>query len=268
MTNDIETAAAELFVRREGRIGRLVVSNIARHNAADLNIWRAFPVAIHALAQDPEIRVVVIEGAGGQDFMSGADIRGFLAQEARAQAIRSLEQSAADAWDAVRACPKPVIASVRGYCLGGGLALAACCDMRVAADDAIFSIPAVKLGAGYRAEGVARLRRIVGPAFAKEILLTGRQFGADEALHMGLVNSVVPKAGLESAVARLSGEIADGAPLTVAAILMMDRGLDLDPRAQDPASWDQAVAACFESQDFAEGCAAFAQKRSPAFTGR
>ncbi|MGD9941927.1 MAG: enoyl-CoA hydratase [Burkholderiaceae bacterium] len=259
---------AHLLVRREGRIARLVVSNPSRRNAATLAIWQAFPPAIRALSADTGIRAVVIEGAGTRDFMSGADISEFHANHARADAILALERAAIDAWDAVWNCPKPTVAAIHGYCLGGGLALAVCCDIRLAAEDAMFGIPAVKLGAGYRADSMKRLRRLVGPAYAKEMLLTGRQFRAGQAWRMGLLNSVVEKSRLFEVTAETVGIIAGGAPLTVAAVKLIDRGLDGHPEEQDASTWEKAVQACFASGDFIEGCAAFAERRAPVFSGR
>ncbi|MGE0613515.1 MAG: enoyl-CoA hydratase-related protein [Lautropia sp.] len=257
----------QLLVKHESPIGRLVISNVSRRNAGTNDMLLAFAPALDVLVADPDIRVLLLEGDGGEAFMSGMDIGEFSARMAQPDAVRTVETSLLQAFGALCRCPKPVIAAIRGYCLGGGLALALSCDMRISSEDARFGIPAVKLGAGVAADVFVKLRELIGPAFAKEIAMTGRHFPAVEALRMGLVNSVVPKADLADAVHRLARAIADAAPLAISAVKLMDRDLDRDPSERSRESWERAVAACYASEDFKEGCRAFQEKRAPVFRG-
>ncbi|MFM0347849.1 enoyl-CoA hydratase-related protein [Paraburkholderia sp. RL17-347-BIC-D] len=260
--------SGQLIVQRDGPVGRILVSNVNRHNAGTNEMWQAFSPSLAEFVADPEARVILIEGDGGRDFMSGADIREFRSRLSQSDAVRTVERSALEAYRAVWDCPIPTVAVIRGYCLGGGLALATCCDLRIAADDAIFGIPAVKLGVGYPADSMYKIRSLVGPAFMKEILLTGRQFSAQEALHMGLVNAVVPTSELTERAESMAASIVKAAPLTVRAIKLIDRDLDRNPAERNVELWDNAIAACFASEDFVEGCNAFTEKRAPVFKGR
>lgn len=260
--------SGHLIVERDGATGRIVVSNVARRNAGTDSMWRAFAPALDSFAADPGIRVILIEGAGGRDFMSGADIAEFNSRLSQADAVRTVERSALQAYRAVWDCAKPTVAVIRGYCLGGGLALACCCDLRIASDTARFGIPAVKLGVGYPGDSMEKIRSLVGPAFMKEILLTGRQFSASEALRIGLVNTIVPDKELASEAGSVAASIAAAAPLTVRAIKLIDRDLDKPPVDWNTERWDQCIAACFASEDFIEGCTAFAERRAPRFMGR
>lgn len=164
-------------------------------------------------------------------------------------------------------CRKPTLAMIHGYCLGGGLGVALCCDLRFAADNASFSIPAAKLGLGYAYDGVKRLVDVVGPSFAKEIFYTGRQFTAAEASSMRLVNRVLPSADLLAEVTKLAFQIGTNAPLSIVAA---KRAVDyaVDEMMMDITTVEQAVAACFASDDYREGRCAFVERRTPRFTGR
>lgn len=261
-------ARGQLVVRRDGAVGRIMISNVARRNAGTDLMWRAFAPALDSFVADPNIRVILIEGAGGKDFMSGADIAEFNSRLSQADAVRTVEKSALQAYRDVWNCAKPTVAVIRGYCLGGGLALASCCDLRIASDTAKFGIPAVKLGVGYPGDSMEKIRSLVGPAFMKEILLTGRQFLASEALRTGLVNTVVSDEELTAKAETVAASIAAAAPLTIRAIKLIDRDLDRSPSQRNTALWDEWIAACFASEDFIEGCTAFAERRAPSFKGR
>jgi enoyl-CoA hydratase/carnithine racemase len=157
---------------------------------------------------------------------------------------------------------------IRGFCIGGGVGVAASCDLRFAADDARFAVPAAKLGLGYRYVGVKRLVDLVGPSFAKEIFFTGRQFSTAEALAMGLANRGVPAAELEAAVRDAATGIANNAPLTVSSI-KLSVGEAMKPETErDLDKVQAAVDACFASEDYIEGRTAFMEKRKPVFKGR
>jgi len=223
---------------------------------------------IAAFAADPEIRVIVVTGAGERAFVSGADISEFEEKRATPAQIAEYDGLSERASVALETVAKPTIAMIQGYCIGGGLDLALRTDLRIAAEDARFGVPAVRLGLGYGFSDVKRLVAVVGPAHAKEILYTGRQFTAGEALAMGLVHRVVPAAALTESVAGLAKTLAANAPLTIRA---MKRSIDeavKDPEARDLAAVAALVEACFDSADYAEGRRAFMEKRRPDFRGR
>lgn len=254
--------------QRQGPVGSLVLDHPERRNALTVDMWEAIPRVAADLAADDGIRVVVVRGAGDVAFASGADISEFEATRSSAELNRSYDALVARANDAVAAIPQPVIAAVHGFCLGGGLGLALACDLRIAADDASFAIPAARLGVGYHAPGVRTLLDLVGPSATKRLLFTGTRLPAAEAARIGLVDEVHPKAELDEAVAALVETISANAPLTLAAIKVAVRELGRDPEARDLDAVSAAITACFDSADFAEGVAAFGDKRPPRFTGR
>jgi enoyl-CoA hydratase/carnithine racemase len=231
-------------------------------------MWQAAIELLDDLARDDSVRVIVVRGAGGKAFVSGADISRFGDERAEAEAVQRYNDTSERAYLALFESPKPTIAMIEGYCIGGGAGLAVCCDLRICTEDAKFAIPAAKLGLGY---GLSRLRRlidIVGPAFAKEIFFTARQFTAQEAAAMGLVNRVVARDQIETCVQDYAARIAENAPLTVKAIKRITAEAMKDPGKRDEALCDRLVAECFASEDYAEGRKAFMEKRKPAFKGR
>ena len=262
-------AAAEPALRTEtaGTIATLIAGNPARMNAFTARMWSAIPDAVQRAVDDPSVRVIVVRGAGTKAFSAGADISEF--ETARSgEAAAQYDALNHAAFEALIHCPKPTIAMIHGFCLGGGLAVALCCDMRFCAPDAQFAIPAAKLGIGYNQRWVRPLLAAVPPARAKEILFTGRRFSADEAAAMGLVNRVVPKAELEPHVHALAAEIAQNAPLTIRAAKATVDALAVLPLPADADRLDQMIFACFASDDYAEGRRAFLEKRKPRFEGR
>lgn len=257
----------KLIARKDGAIGWIVFNNPDRHNATSFEMWQSLPLVLEAYVKDPEVRVIVFRGAGEKAFSAGADISQF--KEKRSGAAAAEYNAAADAANqALRQCAKPTLAMIRGYCIGGGTAVAVGCDIRLAADDARFGVPAAKLGLGYRFDGIKRLASIVGPARTAEIFFTARQFTAQEALQMGLVNRLVPASELEGFVQDYARAIALNAPLTVAAVKRALIELQKDPAERDLAICQRMVDACFASEDYREGQAAFMEKRKPRFTGR
>jgi enoyl-CoA hydratase len=258
----------KMLARKEGRVGTMIFNNPERHNAVSLDMWQAVPEILDDFAQDDAVRVVVLAGAGGKAFVSGADISEFEEKRSSPEAIAHYNAIAERASNAILACRKPTIAMIEGYCIGGGVAIALCCDLRIAAEDARFGVPAARLGLGYAYAGIARLADVVGPSFAKEIFFTARQFDAAEALHMGLVNRVRPAAELTAYVADYAGRIGANAPLTVAAVKLALTEYVKDPDRRDLAACQAAVDACYASADYVEGRTAFMEKRKPQFRGR
>jgi enoyl-CoA hydratase/carnithine racemase len=263
-----DTGTDKLLLAVDDGIARVTFNNPEKRNALSVEIRTALPGLLRHLQDDGDVRVVVITGAGDQAFVSGADISEFgdrrTTPEARAEYDRSAAASA-DAWTALE---KPIIAMIRGFCIGGGLLTALQADIRIAADDAQFGVPAARLGLGYGYGGVAALMAVVGPAFTAEILFSARRLSAPEALQCGLVNRVVPVADLEAEVMALAEAITNNAPLTVAACKAAIREAGRAPDRRDLARVARMVEACFLSDDYREGQQAFADKRRPHFTGR
>ena len=264
----LQSLTDKLIARKDGALGWITLNNPERHNATSYEMWQSLPLVLEGYVRDPEVRVIVLKGAGEKAFSAGADISQFKEKRTSADAAREYNAVADAAIHALRECAKPTIAMVRGYCIGGGISIAVGCDIRIAADDARFGVPAARLGLGYRFDGIQRLASIVGPAFTAEIFFTGRQFNAQEALQMGLVNRVAPAAELEKTVQDLAQGLALNAPLTIAAVKRSLIELQKDPAERDLALCQRMVNACFASEDYREGQSAFMEKRKPQFKGR
>jgi enoyl-CoA hydratase/carnithine racemase len=251
----------------EGPIGRLIVANPARRNAVSLDMWKAIPTAVAALEAHPDVRVIVVRGDGDLAFVSGADISEFATVRKDAASARAYEASNADAFSAVRHVAVPTIAMIRGFCLGGGMGLAVACDLRVASEDAVFGIPAARLGVGYPPDCMADVVAAVGPQRAKEMFFTARRMAAQEALDIGLLAAVHSAEALENEVIDLALAIAHNAPLTIRAA---KAAIDAVTAGTLTRERDRLVAltdACFASADFAEGRTAFLEKREAKFHG-
>jgi len=210
--------------------------------------------------------VVVLTGAGGKAFVSGADISKFESERSSKEAIDRYNETVDKANTAVFEFPKPTIAMIRGYCIGGGVGLALCCDLRICSDNSKFGVPAAKLGLGYGLKGIKKLVDVVGPSFAKEIFFTARQFTAVEALQMGLVNRVLPAEELEKYVQDYADTISGNAPLTVKSVKYIVGEAVKSANERNLKKCDELVAQCFASKDYIEGRQAFMEKRKPAFT--
>ena len=256
---------AELITRREGTIGWVIFSNPAKFNALTIDMWSALPQALVDFDRDEDVRVIVLAGDGDRAFISGADITQFgKNREAREQYNRVVNA----AYQAPMLCRKPTIAKIRGICMGGGLGLASSCDLRIAADDAVFRMPAARLGLGYNFTGVRRFVDVLGSANTADIYFSARKFDAAEALRMGFLSRLVPAADLDREVASYCEMIGENAPLTVAAAKRAIIEARKDPEARDLAGLQRMIEACFASDDYREGRAAFAEKRKPRFQGK
>ena len=251
---------------REGELGWIIFDHPERRNAISANMWGELAEAVDAFGQDSAIRVVIMRGEGDQAFVSGADISQF-ENESGSQAQGNLKLNSGEAFRALVGLEKPLIALIHGFCIGGGMAVSLFADLRYAADDARFGIPAARLGVGYALSGVESLARIVGLSQAKEILFTAGQYSADEAEAMGLVNRVFEKSILDSSVAELARKISANAPLTVRAVKLAAREIERMPTDRDLESVEASIRECFESEDFSEGVEAFMGKRKPIFKG-
>ena len=264
---NVATKTDKMLSRKEGGVGYLIFNNPERRNAVSLEMWEAASGYLEDFRNDKAIRVVVVTGAGGKAFISGADISKFEKERSTQEGVDRYNAAVDQANNAFYNFPKPTIAMVRGYCIGGGVGLALCCDMRICTEDSKFAVPAAKLGLGYRYDGLKKLVDLVGPSFAKEIFFTARQFTAAEAQMMGLVNRVVPDGELETYVKNYAEMIAGNAPLTVDSVKFIVAQAVLDESQRDLKKCDEMVQACFASKDYTEGRKAFMEKRKPQFTG-
>jgi enoyl-CoA hydratase len=261
-------ATKTTLAHKDGAIGWITFDNQARRNAMSLAMWQGLLDAVTAYAADPEVRVIVLKGAGDKAFVSGADISEFEEKRSSEETVRAYDEVAHAATDALGEVNKPTIAMIRGFCVGGGVSIALSCDMRIASEGSVFAVPAAKLGLGYAFEGVRKLVDVVGPSFAREIFYTARQFSGEEAVTMGLVNRLVPAGGLESYVRDYAATIAANAPLTVASIKTLVGQALKDESQRDAQLCRDVVARCFASADYVEGRTAFMEKRKPKFQGR
>ena len=207
----------KMIAEKDGPIGWMTFNNPERRNAMSLAMREAMTTIFETYAKDDEVRVLVLKGAGGKAFVSGADISEFKDKRNSAEAEAIYNEATTRSRIAMENFGKPIIAMIDGFCVGGGLATAIACDIRIASDNSQFGIPAAKLGLGYAYSSLKQLTDVVGPASAKEILFTGRRFPADKALRMGIVNEVVARDQLEATVRDYANEIAGNAPLTIKA---------------------------------------------------
>jgi len=267
-SRDISLPTDRVIARIEGAVGWITFNNPARRNAMSQDMWEAVPLAFDAFEADPAVRVIVLKGAGDKAFVAGADISQFNELRSSPETVAKYDATSDEANRRIAASPKPTIAMIHGFCIGGGVGLAVCCDMRIASETARFGVPATRLGLGYGPSGVKKLMDLVGPSHVKEIFYTARHFSAQEAKEMGLVNRVLPEAELQAYVAGYCATIAENAPMTMLAVKRtVEQLLTLSPAA-DLAECDRLVAACFASEDYVEGRTAFMEKRRPVFRGR
>lgn len=268
MADDIALSTTRMLARVDGAIGWMVFNNPERRNAVSSEMWAAIPAIMDRFEADPAVRVVVLTGAGDKAFVAGADISQFEQQRATPEQVAAYDAVSDIAGQRIATSPKPTIAMIRGFCIGGGVGIAIGCDLRIAGEGAKFGIPATRLGLGYGPSGVKKLMDLVGPSHVKEIFFTARHFTAAEALGMGLVNRVVPDAELEAYVRSYCATIADNAPLTMQAVKRTVAELSKASPDADLAACDRMVQACFDSEDYVEGRRAFMEKRRPVFKGR
>jgi enoyl-CoA hydratase len=261
----MEFADGKILASIKDGVGTVVFNQPEKRNAMSIPMWDGMATALDVFEQDASVRCVVLEGAGGKAFVSGADISQFEKSRSDADAQKEYGRLTQGGREKLANFPKPVIAKIQGFCMGGGLGIAMSCDMRIAGEGSEFGIPAARLGIAYSYDMVGHLVSLVGPSNAHMILMTGDRFAAEEALRFGLINKLVPADQLDHAVGKITAQLAINAPLSLLANKRTVRAV-LES-APDMAAIDAATNACFDSADYAEGRRAFMEKRKPAFTG-
>jgi len=251
----------------DGQVLHIRFNNPEKHNALSVDMWEAVPPLLEKAAKDDSVRMVVLSGEGGKSFVSGADISQFEDMRAAKEAVKKYEAMAEAALQGIYEFEKPTVACIQGYCIGGGVNVAICCDIRIASSNSTFAIPAAKLGLGYRYSAMKNLTDLVGPGHAKDIFFTARRLDAAEALRIGLINRVADADKLDALLAEYTTAICQNAPLTIKAGKRIIR----DVLKTEDADMDLArklILDCFESDDYAEGRRAFMEKRKPVFKGK
>ena len=265
----LQLATDRMLAHVDGNgIGWMTFNNPSRHNALSLEMWQGIGDILEHFQNNDSVRVIVMRGAGGKAFVSGADISEFGEKRSNAEQRRSYGEIAGRATHWLGAIDKPLIALIEGYCIGGGLATALSADIRFASPDSSFGIPAAKLGLGYEYEGLAKLARLVGPSRAKDIMFSARFMPAEEALQMGLINFIAERDDIEAQCIEYAQRIAGNAPMTVRAAKSAVNTWERGSRPDEVNQVREMVDACFDSDDYKEGRHACAAKEKPLFKNK
>lgn len=260
-------ADGKLLAGRIGNVGILLINRPEKRNAMNLEMWMGVTDALDMFEADREIRVVVYAGAGGKSFTSGNDIGEFATRRQDAEANKEFMRVLSTGKEKLEVFPKPSVACIQGFCLGGGLATAVLADLRIAGSGAEFGVPAARLGIAYGASAMQHLIGLVGPSRARLMVYTARRFNASEALAMGLVDLVVPDSDIVRETISLAETIADNAPLSVLSAKVTIREMMKVPNMRDIASIEALTDKCINSADYLEGRTAFLERRKPEFRG-
>lgn len=257
-----------LITRVEPPLGWLIFNRPDKLNALNLATWEALPRALGELEADDRVRVILIRGADERAFAAGADISEFEENRKDPKTATYYAETNEKAFAALRECRKPTIAVVRGYCVGGGCAIALNIDIRIASSDAKFAITPARLGLGYAFSGIQRAVEELGPAAARYLFLTAAHLSAARALDLGLIQEVHEPDELMDAAERLGHTIAANAPKTLRAIKKSVLEAVKDAGDRDAGAVERLISECFDSADYREGLRAFAEKRKPRFEDR
>ena len=257
----------KILWRKDGAIGHLIFNNPDKLNAISLEMWEGMGSAIEQFEADPAIGVVVLYGAGDKAFVAGADVSRYEEERMGENAQEHYAQTGERALSALYNSSKATIAAIDGYCIGGGISVAVSCDLRIATSKSQFGQPAMRYGIGYRYKSLRRVADLIGTAGAKDLLIGGYMFDAQEAYVKGLVGKVLPEEGFMEAIIKQAGKIAEGAPLTLKQVKHAIAQIVKDPDQRDLEASERLFQHCYASQDYREGIRAFAEKRKPLFKG-
>ena len=257
----------KMLSRIEGGVGYITFNNPEKHNAVSIEMWDALEKILDEFRSSKDIRVIVLNGAGGKSFVSGADISKFDKERSSKEAVLSYNKRTQKVYELLETFPKPTIAMINGYCIGGGLNLAVCCDIRICSEKSKFAMPAAKLSLGYPFSSIKRLFDVMGPGMAKHFMFTAEKISASEALACGLVQKLVSEENIESYVRDYALTISHNAPLTIKAMKQIGIEILKNPDERDLLLCEQLASACFDSEDYKEGRKAFMEKRKPNFKG-
>ena len=257
----------KMLSRVEEGVGYITFNNPEKHNAVSIEMWDALEKILDEFRSSKDIRVIVLNGAGGKSFVSGADISKFDKERSSKEAVSSYNKRTQKVYELLETFPKPTIAMIDGYCIGGGLNLAVCCDIRICSEKSKFAMPAAKLSLGYPFSSIKRLFDVMGPGMAKHFMFTAEKISASEALACGLVQKLVSEENIETYVRDYALTISHNAPLTIKAMKQIGIEILKNPDERDLLLCEQLASACFDSEDYKEGRKAFMEKRKPNFKG-
>ena len=257
----------KMISRVEDGIGYITFNNPEKHNAVSIEMWDALENILDDFRGNQNIRVIVLNGAGGKSFVSGADISKFDKERSSKDAVLSYNKRTQKVYESLEMFPKPTIAMINGYCIGGGLNVAVCCDIRICSEKSKFAMPAAKLSLGSPFSSIKRLFDVMGPGMAKHFMFTAEKISADEALSCGLVQKLVKEEDLELFVNNYASTISKNAPLTIKAMKQIGIEISKNSDDRDLLLCEQLASACFDSEDYKEGRKAFMEKRSANFKG-
>jgi len=257
----------KMLSRVKDGVGYITFNNPEKHNAVSIEMWDALEQILDGFRSSQEIRVIVLSGAGGKAFVSGADISKFDKERSSKEAVLSYNKRTQKVYENLETFPKPTIAMIDGYCIGGGLNLAVCCDIRICSEKSKFAMPAAKLSLGYPFSSIKRLFDVMGPGMAKHFMFTAEKISASEALACGLVQKLVSEDSIDSYVRDYALNIANNAPLTIKAMKQIGIEISKNSDERDLLLCEKLASACFDSEDYKEGRKAFMEKRKPNFQG-
>jgi len=257
----------KMLSRVKDGVGYITFNNPEKHNAVSIEMWDALEQILDGFRSSQDIRVIVLSGAGGKAFVSGADISKFDKERSSKEAVLSYNKRTQKVYENLETFPKPTIAMIDGYCIGGGLNLAVCCDIRICSEKSKFAMPAAKLSLGYPFSSIKRLFDVMGPGMAKHFMFTAEKISASEALACGLVQKLVSEDSIDSYVKDYALNIANNAPLTIKAMKQIGIEISKNSDERDLLLCEKLASTCFDSEDYKEGRKAFMEKRKPNFQG-